>query len=282
MLSVSDTVTNSQQNWSEHRSWSYSYDDFNRLSAANQSDNLAGPAAYSYAYDRFGNRWQQNGPSSMMLTFSGNNNRIDAANGVSYDAAGNVIGYHPPAGDTFSYAYDAENRLASVTDQTTGNKTCYTYDANGRRVERTYNCGTIYAYGRDFLYDLNGHLTSQVEGANVWDRGDVYAGDRMLATYVWDGNVYFNHPDSLGSARLRMTIAGAEHEGCYYLPFGETTCSGDDPSPMHFTGQEEDSFESGRSLIQTVMYLAHLFTAMTSRAIRWCVTLRISNLIRTL
>jgi RHS repeat-associated protein len=42
-----------------------------------------------------------------------------------------------------------------------------------------------------------------------------------------------------------MTITGAAHEGCYYLPFGETTCSGDDPSPMHFTGHEEDSFESG-------------------------------------
>jgi YD repeat-containing protein len=164
MLSVSDTVTNSQQNWSEQRSWTYGYDDFNRLSAANESDNMTGQAAYSYAYDRFGNRWQQNGPSSMMLTFSGNNNRIDAANGVSYDAAGNVIGYHPPAGDTFSYAYDSENRLKSVTDQTTGNQTCYTYDANGRRVERTYNCGTGNAYSRDFLYDLDGQLISQVEG----------------------------------------------------------------------------------------------------------------------
>jgi YD repeat-containing protein len=139
MLNVTDTVTNSQQNWSEQRTWTYTYDDFNRLITANETDNLAGPAAYSYAYDRFGNRWQQNGPNSMMLTFSGNNNQIDAANGVSYDAAGNVIGYHPPAGDTFSYAYDAENRLKSVTDQTTGNQTCYTYDAFGRRVERTYN-----------------------------------------------------------------------------------------------------------------------------------------------
>lgn len=244
MLSVSDTVTNSQQNWSEQRTWGYSYDDFNRLSAANESDNITGQANYSYAYDRFGNRWQQNGPSSMMLSFSGNNNRIDAANGVSYDAVGNVIGYHPPAGDTFSYAYDAENRLTSVTDQTTGNQTCYTYDANGQRVERTYNCGTNNSYSRDFIYDLGGHQISQVEGSNVWDHGDVYAGGQLLATYVWDGTMYFNYPDQLGSSRERVDITGAGHEGCTSLPFGELTCSGDDPSPMHFTGQEHD-FESG-------------------------------------
>jgi RHS repeat-associated protein len=244
MLSFNDTITDSGQSWSFQTTWTYGYDDFNRVSAANESDTQGGQAAYSYGYDRFGNRWQQNGPASMMLTFSGNNNRIDAANGVSYDAPGNVIGYHPPAGDTFSYAYDAENRLTSVTDQTTANKTCYTYDANGRRVERTYNCGTINAYGRDFLYDLDGHQVSQVEGSNVWDHGDVYAGGRLLATYVWDGTIFFNHPDQLGSARVRTDITGQIHEFCSNLPFGELTCSGDDPSPMHFTGQEHD-FESG-------------------------------------
>jgi len=62
--------------------------------------------AYTYAYDRFGNRWQQNGPHTMLLAFSGANNRMD---GYSYDADGNVLndGVH-------SYAYDAENRIVTV------------------------------------------------------------------------------------------------------------------------------------------------------------------------
>src|SRR4029077_14285113 len=107
------------------------------------------------------------------------------------------------------------------------------------------NCGTGNAYSRDFLYDLDGQLISQVEGANVWDRGDVYAGGRLLATYVWDGNVYCNHPDALGSARLRMTIAGAEHEGCYYLPFAETTCDRT-KSPEHPTEEPECAVASRR------------------------------------
>src|SRR5271168_2497661 len=60
-------------------------------------------------FDRFGNRWQQNGPTNTFLaTFTGNNpgnpqnnNRID---GYTHDAAGNIMndGSH-------SYTYDAEN-----------------------------------------------------------------------------------------------------------------------------------------------------------------------------
>jgi RHS repeat-associated protein len=245
LLAYTDSFT--LQGFNYPNPWAYGYDDFNRLCAANQSatqPTCGQSATYMYAYDRFGNRWQQNGPTSMMLTFSGNNNRIDAASGASYDAAGNVTRYQPPTGDTFSYAYDAENRLTSVTDQTTGNQTCYTYDANGHRVERTYNCGTSNHFSRDFLYDLEGHQISQVEGSNLWDRGDVYAGERLLATYVWDGTMYFNYPDRLGSARVRTDITGSIYETSSNLPFGELTYSGGDPSPMHFTGQEHD-FESG-------------------------------------
>ena len=65
--------------------WTYSYDQFNRLVGSNKN---SGQAVYTYVYDRFGNRWQQNGPNSMQLAFTGNsptipqnNNRID---GYSY------------------------------------------------------------------------------------------------------------------------------------------------------------------------------------------------------
>ena len=70
---------------------------------------------YTYVYDRFGNRWQQNGPQSMQLSFTGNstanNNRMD---GYKYDSAGNLLndGIH-------NYFYDAENHLIQ-TDGTFG------------------------------------------------------------------------------------------------------------------------------------------------------------------
>ncbi len=225
-------------NDSANGNWTYGYDDFNRLLSANNGQ------AYSYDYDRFGNRWHQNGPNSMMLTFSGNNNRIDAASGYSYDAAGDVTGYQPPIGNTFSYAYDAESRLISVTNQSTGTTTCYVYDANGQRVRKTTNCNTQNASSVDYLYDLGGYEVTEVNSSGGWNRGEVYAGGRHLATYA-TSTTYFAHSDWLESERVRTNVSGSAYETCSNLPFGDIlSCSGGNPSPMHFTGKERDA-ESG-------------------------------------
>jgi YD repeat-containing protein len=62
--------------------WNYSYDQFNRLVCSNLATNgncaspTNGKPTYSYVYDRFANRWQQNGPNgpnSFLATFTGNN-----------------------------------------------------------------------------------------------------------------------------------------------------------------------------------------------------------------
>jgi YD repeat-containing protein len=72
----SDVLT---ANDSVNGNWTYSYDQFNRLTGSNKN---SGSAVYSYVYDRFGNRWQQN--PGFAATFTGNdpgspqkNNRID-------------------------------------------------------------------------------------------------------------------------------------------------------------------------------------------------------------
>ena len=56
---------------------------------------IVNPLGYYYAYDRFGNRWQQNytqgpgAPSSVSFSFDGDN-RI-STEGYIYDAAGNLV-----------------------------------------------------------------------------------------------------------------------------------------------------------------------------------------------
>ena len=70
-------------NDSVNGNWAYSYDAFNRLISASATGQ-----PYTYDYDRFGNRWHQNGPHALSVSFSGNNNRMD---GMSYDAAGNLL-----------------------------------------------------------------------------------------------------------------------------------------------------------------------------------------------
>ena len=81
--------------------WSYGYDGFNRLASSSCSANSTancpnGQSAegYTYAYDRFGNRWQQNvtGPAgtpgiASSVSFSSANNRVDQE---TYDASGDV------------------------------------------------------------------------------------------------------------------------------------------------------------------------------------------------
>jgi YD repeat-containing protein len=197
------------------------------------SNKNSGATTYTYKYDRFGNRWQQNGPHSSQLGFDANN-RIVSGSGVAYDAAGNTIN----DGST-AYTYDAEGRITTAANNSSGTST-YLYDAEGRRVRKT----TVAGGTVDFVYDLAGHEITEINSSGGWNRGEVYAGGRHLATYN-NGTTYFIHADWLGTERARSNVAGGSSETCTSLPFGDwLTCSGGDPSPMHFTGKERDT-ESG-------------------------------------
>jgi len=220
--------------------WSYSYDPFNRLVGSNKN---SGQAVFNYVYDRFGNRWQQNGPNSFIATFTGNNpgnpannNRMD---GFSYDTAGNLLndGVH-------SYTYDAENRITKVDGGTTAT---YVYDANSRRVHRTgvntFGCDTASTFS--YAFDLSDHPILAVNSNFAACVYEIFAGDRHLAHQ--GGGTTFSHADWLGTERVRSTYNGVVCESISSLPFGDAqTTSGGcyHPSSLHFTGKERDS-ESG-------------------------------------
>jgi RHS repeat-associated protein len=212
--------------------WTYGHDAFNRLISSNQN---SGTTTYSYAYDRFGNRWNQTvthgtgTPSS--LGFDANNH-ITASFGVSYDAAGDTT-----YDGTTTYTYDAEHRVITASNGISGSSS-YAYDAEGRRIQKTTSAGGTV----NFLYDLVGHEITQTS-AGLWQRGEIYAGDRHVATYS-SGATYFIHADWLGTERGRSNVSGAVCESSTSLPYGDAlTTSGScgDPSPMHFTGKEHDT-----------------------------------------
>ena len=208
-------------NDSQNGSWAYTYDPLNRLKTAAQTGQ-----GFQWDYDRYGNRWHQTltagsgGQSS--LSFTGSNNHVD---GETYDAAGNVTNV-----GTRVYSYDAENRLITVSGDTTAS---YVYDADGRRIKsQTY----------EYLYNLEGRQVAMLNassGANIYD--EVYAGGRHLASYS-NSTTSFNHTDWLGSERVRTGPTGAVLETCTSLPFGDgQTCTGTDSSVLHFTGDERDA-----------------------------------------
>lgn len=156
------------------------------------------------------------------------------AAGVTNDADGNVLN-----DGINKYTYDAENRLLTLYGGP-GENNGYIYDAEGRRVVKNDP-----DYGQ-YLYDISGHRVAELTSTGLWNRGEVYdSNGRHVATYTGgaSGTTYFDFADSLGTERVRTTVAGTVCETITNLPFGDaqgTTGSCGDVSPAHFTGKERD------------------------------------------
>jgi RHS repeat-associated protein len=193
--------------------WTYTYDDFNRIASAN---NNSAQQTYSYAYDRYGNRWHQNSNPSYVFN---NNNQIQGS-GIVYDAAGNIT--NDGLGNT--YTYDAENRVIAVSGN---NSATYVYNAFGQRVRSTIN-STPY----DFIYN-NRAAVDEVTSSG-WQWGD--AGAAGVALYA-SSTTYFNHTDWLGSIRAWSNPSGSSVGTCASLPFGDgQNCTGTSPNSWDYTG----------------------------------------------
>lgn len=221
----------------------YSYDEFNRLSAQTVT---AGTAQnFTYTYDRYGNRWDQTvtkgtGPAPE-LSFNTATNQINTS-GYKYDAAGNLTndGAH-------SYTYDAVGNITAVD---AGSTATYVYDALNHRVRTVVGSATT-----EFVFNANGQRVS------VWNptagtqlRGQYYWGKKPVAYYE-SGAAHFQHQNWVGTERARTTYSGSLEGMFISLPFGDgqATASGTDGDPYHFSGMDMDT-ESGTSHAQSRQY----------------------------
>ena len=208
-------------------SWTYTYDDLNRVKTAVASARGIG---CGWVFDRFGNRWQQNTYSGSCLTsaytFNGGTNRID---GGTYDAAGNYT--------SGGYVYDAENRIVTAPGGYS-----YVYDAEGRRVAKKTS-GTI---TNEYLLDASGGQLVELDGSGNVLHTNIFANGQLIATYKNDNQTYFHFNDWLGNRRFQTNAAGdAPHTlTCTNYPYGDAlscTGSGVDATEHHFTGKERDT-----------------------------------------
>jgi hypothetical protein len=116
----SDTALNQGTN--------YGYDEFSRLTSSTVNSGTP-QNNFSWVYDRWGNRWQQNvtagsGPQ-LQLSFNTGTNQVTNS-GFAYDAAGNMTN------DTaHTYTYDAEGNIVQVDGGATAS---YVYNALNQRV----------------------------------------------------------------------------------------------------------------------------------------------------
>jgi RHS repeat-associated protein len=148
------TITNVKDST---RTQSFTYDPLNRLITA--GDN--GHWANSYTYDAWGNLTNKTPGSPAGENM---NQPADANNhlsGLTYDAAGNVI--NDGLGGVF--VFDGENRI-----KTAGSVT-YTYDADGRRIQKST--------GINYWYGPGGQALAETDSAGNWTNYIFFGGQRL-------------------------------------------------------------------------------------------------------
>ena len=143
----------------------YVYDAANRQTQANYPEGTV-----SYTYDGVGDRVQMSDPilGTTTYTYDGARRLTSTANSngttsYAYDPSGNLssVGY-PQNGGIVRYAYDALNRVVSVTDPS-GLVSGFSYDAAGRKATASQPNGTR----GTFTYDAGGRLAEiQWSGPN--------------------------------------------------------------------------------------------------------------------
>ena len=253
-------------------SWTYQYDNLNRLESSQGSQPGNSFTNYCWSYDNFGNRGQQmgsdetiSGGGSAICTqqsgsnityawanYSGNSNQVAATSqapgGVSTDAAGDVTN-----DGKNQYLYNANGQICAVEWSYNGMTvmTGYIYDADGQRVAKgtisSMSCDPALSHfttQTDYVRDQSGNPLSEftlgsngapvLQLTNVWANGMLIATDDSTETHF-----YLN--DWLGTRRVETSYAGAVEQTCTSLPFGDAdNCS----AGILFTGKERDA-ESG-------------------------------------
>jgi RHS repeat-associated protein len=228
----------------------HQYDAADRVTSIAYTKPQPAPAApvavetISYGYDVAGQRIQKGvGAGSLQETpFSAT---YDAANRLasitlrgelftlSYDANGNLISKSGPTSGTTTYNWNARNELVGLSGPS--GTASFTYDALGRRIEKTVNGVTT-----GFLYD-GAQAIAELKGTaldTVYHTG--IAIDEVLARYGASGDKTLLI-DALMSVIVQANDDQSIANFYAYSSYGEVATLGPDGgNPLQYTGREND------------------------------------------
>ena len=151
--------------------------------------------------------------------------------GYCYDPAGNLLDPDAcPSGNTpHTYAYNAEGQMVSALAGAYN----YTYDGDGRRVEKSG--GKLYWYG------VNGEVLTETDLSGNLTDDYVFFGGNRLARVDAAGNANYYLSDQLGSSRVVTDSNGNLLDDCDFYPFGWNRCiASGSGNTYKFTGKERD------------------------------------------
>jgi RHS repeat-associated protein len=156
-------------------------------------------------------------------------NQLPTSLGYVYDLAGNLTTVPPSL--SASYTYNAENQVTSAQGVT------YTYDGDGKRVQKSNGKLYWYGAGSDSIAesDLSGNITDEY----------VFFGGKRIAHRKSSGEVDYYFADHLGTSRIVTNATGTILDDSDFYPFGgERVITSSSGNTYKFTGKERDS-ESG-------------------------------------
>jgi RHS repeat-associated protein len=153
-----------------------------------------------------------------------------------YDDNGNVVSKTETANpsNVTTYTWDSRNRLTAISAP--GIAAHFSYDALGRRAEKTVNGQTI-----GFVYDGAQAIGEVTAGTISTAMLTGLAIDEVIARYSQTGNTTYL-TDALGSV-IAQTKDDQSLQNFYgYSAYGESQTLGtDDGNPIQYTGRENDN-----------------------------------------
>jgi RHS repeat-associated protein len=228
----------------------YQFDGFGQLTTIN--------SAVNWTYDYAGNRLTDTSNGGSTNYTPGSLNQYSSITGtlgenpLSYDSDGNLS-----SDGTWTYSYDGENRLSSMSRRDGTQTLTFKYDFLGRRIRKTVT-GTNASdtkfvwYGWSLVADLNADgydiIRSYIWGPDFSDvRGSAGGAGALLGIYNNPGSALtFAMPDALGNIVGYINTSGSLTAAVEYTPFGlPLNVIGSQGSyPIGFSGQYTD-WETG-------------------------------------
>ncbi|MCC6132476.1 MAG: RHS repeat protein, partial [Acidobacteria bacterium] len=208
---------------------------------------------HSWSYDAIGNRltntvntttqnytYLKNGQNPL----NGQKLANDGSNAYTYDFNGNTL-----TRTGHGFAYDAENRLTSIT----GNETAsYTYDYQGRRISKTVGAVTT-----TYLYDGLNLIAETAAGQTSYFLNGAGIDETLAMSRA--GQISYMSSDGLGSVVATNDPAGAVSHSLVFDAWGNTKSElGTRTHPFTYTGREVGE-------ANTLFYRARYYTATTGR-----------------
>ncbi|MBZ5527084.1 MAG: hypothetical protein LAN71_04165 [Acidobacteriia bacterium] len=229
------SITN---NLDSTRSQTFSYDQLNRITAAQTTSTYASSPLHcwgeTYGVDAWGNLQSIAATTNTNYTGcsqeSGFSRAADGYNhlvGFSYDLSGNTT-----SDSVYSYNWNAESQLKST------NSVNYLYDGNGRRVSKSN--GKLYWYG------AGSEILAETDAAGNTTAEYVFFGGKRIAMLPAGSNPIYYVEDLLGTSRVTTTNTGVVCYDTDFYPYGgerfyTNTCP---QNNYKFEGKERD-LESG-------------------------------------